>query len=67
MKSYIELGVSTADSKVKAVCQLLERAQIRTFKEKVLLRVGKWTFTGTPKGSGNKALRLIKDLVITQE
>lgn len=37
--------VPTADSTVQAICQLLERAHVRSFKDKVLLRIGKWIFT----------------------
>ena len=35
----------TTDSTARAICQLVERAQIRSFKDKVLLRIGKWIFT----------------------
>jgi hypothetical protein len=35
----------TADSTAKAICQLVERAHVRSFKDKVLLRIGKWIFT----------------------
>lgn len=42
-KSDIE--IPTADSTAKAICQLIERAQVRSFKDKVLLRIGKWIFT----------------------
>jgi len=37
--------VPTADSTVEAICQLIERAHVRSFKDKVLLRIGKWIFT----------------------
>ncbi|KAK3169321.1 hypothetical protein OEA41_008704 [Lepraria neglecta] len=42
-----KLGVRlpTADSTAKAICQLVERAHVRSFKDKVLLRIGKWIFT----------------------
>ncbi len=39
------IRVPTADSTAKAICQLIERAQIRSLKDKVLLRIGKWIFT----------------------
>ncbi len=39
------IRVPKADSTAKAICQLIERAQIRSLKDKVLLRIGKWIFT----------------------
>ena len=62
LRSHIEFGVSTADSSAKAICQLLERAQIRSFKDKVLFRISKWIFIITSKVSGKKELRPIKEL-----
>jgi len=42
-----KLGVRlrTADSAAKAICQLVEWAHVRSFKDKMLLRIGKWIFT----------------------
>ena len=42
-----KLGVRlpTADSTAKAICRLVERAHVRSFKDKILLRIGKWIFT----------------------
>lgn len=36
--------VPTADSTVQAIYQLTERAHVRSFKDKVLLRIRKWIF-----------------------
>lgn len=44
-RSHIKLGLPTTDLTAKAICQLVERAQVRSFKDKVLLLVGKWIFT----------------------
>ena len=41
----LNIGALTVDSTAKAICQLIERAQFRSFKDKVLLRIGKWIFT----------------------
>ena len=39
------IRVQTAESTAEAICQLIERTQVRSFKDKVLLRIGKWIFT----------------------
>lgn len=44
-KSRIQAGVPIADSTAKAICQLIERVHVRSFKDEVLLRIGKWIFT----------------------
>lgn len=44
-KSYIRLAVAEIPSTAKAIYRLVERAQVRSFKDKVLLRVGKWMFS----------------------
>ena len=41
----LDIRVQTKDSTAKAICQLIERTQNRSFKDKVLLRIGKWMFT----------------------
>ena len=61
-KSHIEFGVSIADSNTKVIRQFLQRAQVRTFKDKVLHRISEWIFIIMSKGSGKKALRPIKEL-----
>ena len=42
---YIKLGAQKTDSAARAICQFIERAQVRSFTDKVLLRIGKWIFT----------------------
>lgn len=44
-KSHIRLAAAETPSTAKAICRLVERAQVRSFKDKVLLRVGKWMFS----------------------
>lgn len=44
-RGKLSIGVPIVDSTAKAICQLIERAQVRSFKDKVLLRIGKWIFT----------------------
>lgn len=44
-KSHVKLETPKVDSTAKAICQLVERVQTRSFKDKVLLRIGKWIFT----------------------
>ena len=41
----LSIGVPMVESTAKAICQLIERAQVRSFADKVLLRIGKWIFT----------------------
>ncbi len=43
-KSHIRLAVAEIPLTAKAICRLVERVQVRSFKDKVLLRVGKWIF-----------------------
>ena len=44
-QSHIKLGTSKTDSTARIICQLIEGAQIRSFKDKILLRIDKWIFT----------------------
>ncbi len=44
-KSHVKLETSKIDSMTKTICQLVERVQIRSFKDKMLLRIEKWIFT----------------------
>ncbi len=44
-KSHVKLETSKIDSTTKTICQLVERVQIRSFKDKMLLRIEKWIFT----------------------
>lgn len=40
-KSHVKLETSKIDSMTKTICQLVERVQIRSFKDKMLLRIEK--------------------------
>ena len=44
-KNHLKLAAPKTDSTAKAICRLVERAQVRSFKDKVLLRIGKWIFS----------------------
>ena len=44
-KNHMKLAAPRTDSTVKAICRLVERAQVRSFKDKVLLRIGKRIFS----------------------
>lgn len=52
-KGRIKLDVSFKDT-AKARCQLIERTQGRSFKDKVMARIGKWMYT----------LRILQDVEI---
>lgn len=43
-RGYIKLNASPKNL-TKTICQLMERTQSRTFKDKVIMRIGKWIFT----------------------
>jgi len=44
-QSHIKLKTLKIDSMIKVICQLIEKTQIRSFKNKILLRIDKWIFT----------------------
>jgi len=44
-QSHIKLETSKIDSMTKVIYQLIEKTQIRLFKNKILLRINKWIFT----------------------
>lgn len=44
-KANTESKAPRPDSTAQAICQLVERAQMESFKDKVLSRIGKWVFT----------------------
>ncbi len=56
-QSHIKLGTPKTDSTARAICQLIEGAQVRSFKDKVLLRIGKWIFT----------MKILQDVEIERE
>ncbi len=44
-QSHIKLETLKIDSTTEIICQLIKRAQIRSFKNKILLCIDKWIFT----------------------
>ena len=43
-KSQTKLQPQAIDSTAKAICRLTDRTEVRTFIDKVLIRIGKWMF-----------------------
>ena len=56
-QSHIKLETSKIDSTARAICQLIEKAQVRSFKNKILLRIDKWIFT----------MKILQDVEIERE
>ncbi len=56
-QSYIKLEISKIDSTTRVICQLIEKTQIRSFKNKILLRIDKWIFT----------MKILQDVEIERE
>ncbi len=56
-QSHIKLETSKTDSTARVICQLIEGAQIRSFKNKILLRIDKWIFT----------MKILQDVEIERE
>ena len=44
-KSLVNREAPKTDSTAQTICQLVERAQVRSFQDKVVLRIGKWVFS----------------------
>jgi len=44
-QSHIKLKTSKIDLTTKVICQLIKKTQVRSFKNKILLRINKWIFT----------------------
>jgi hypothetical protein len=56
-QSHIKLETSKTDSTTRVICQLIEGTQVRSFKDKILLRIGKWIFT----------MKILQDVEIERE